>query len=146
MRTDHGRTVQISTHFTTRRLVTAWSVGRAVARLTTEPTVASAGGRRKGIDVNVHSIPSQAEDAAKHVLMLFKKARHPQSPGGVEIVPSEERAIEAAAEGSYLMAAATERSFRVAQAAFRVQPERMDDLTRERNRVVAMMPLPESAA
>lgn len=96
--------------------------------------------------MNVHSIPSQAEDAAKHVLLLFKKARHPQSPGGVEIVPSEERAIEAAAEGSYLVSAATNRSFQVAQAAFRVGPERMDDLTRERNRVVAMMPLPESAA
>jgi len=82
------------------------------------------GGRhRKEINVNVHSFPQRAHDASNRVVALFQAARHPRSPGGVEIVPCEERAIEDAAHDTHALTAATVHSFRVAQAAIDELPE-----------------------
>lgn len=83
--------------------------------------------------MNVHSFPQRAHDASNRVVALFQAARHPRSPGGVEIVPCEERAIEDAARDTHALTAATVHSFRV-------EPERLDDLVRERNRVTALAP------
>lgn len=103
-------------------------------------TVAMKPEERKEINVNVQSFPQRAHDASNRVIALFAKARHPQSPGGIEIVPSEEREIEDAAQDAHALTAVTVHGFRVMQGAFRCEPERLDELVRERNRVAVLAP------
>lgn len=90
--------------------------------------------------MNVQSFPQRAHDASNRVIALFAKARRPQSPGGIEIVPSEEREIEDAAQDAHALTAVTVHGFRVMQGAFRCEPERLDELVRERNRVAVLAP------
>lgn len=96
--------------------------------------------------MNVQSYPQRAHDASNRVVALFSRARHPRSPGGCAVVECETREIEQAARDAHAFAAATNHGFRVMQAAFRAEPDRLDELVRERNRVTALAPELGSAA